>query len=626
MTSRILSGPIIVGAIVAALLFTAGAPVWWSGLGFVGTWAALLGCGLAWLPGSLASDRWSGPALIAASGIACAWFLWTASGYLTGGMTAGSVAVVVVGAVGWVRAIRGNLTRPPERPELIAIAIALGAGFYLTGLNEIWGSDRVFFTFRYDWDVHLHIAGIISEHGLPKLEHSGAARYPIDAVSHVGWPVLVAGVESLTQTSLFTAARGLTVGGFAVIALAACGIARRRLDRLPVVLLVSVAPLVWGGLALAASLARGDVDAILDLRQAWPGPGIVSGVMYYNATQLFAVALVLAGLAVLDRDELPRPIELAAGYALIAISASIKPSLAIVVVPALLLVLTAARRWRELAVVLAVSAAIAAIYFLPALLADELPPRIGWTIGLPDDARSALAHLAATIGVLALVAARWIGLLFAATSRRAVMPGAVVTLALGGALVFALLFREVGRSHGNQFWPLVGIVVVMTPFALAELVRWPKPGFRRVVVHLLIGVHLTAGLIYAANSPAIRARSLKPAQIEAVVAMRELTPKDARVHVMPGVPRILAPFYRRRANWRPPLIASELPAYKRWAAVARGEAPFEPSIVADRDAVILTRRSRRLGPELEALGWTRSYRGDRTSFELWLAPGVSARR
>lgn len=250
-----------------------------------------------------------------------------------------------------------------------------------------------------------------------------------------------------------------------------------------------------------------------------------AGAMYHNAPQLYTVALGMGALALLGAGQtgrVPFGPAFVTAASLTAASFWFKPSLFVVMGPALLAAGLIARRGGKRALGLG-----AAILFLPILFWGLYPRLLGaptlpleWRVDpwafyftrtahrFPAWLSSNGVYLAAAILLLSFGAwviplAAWLGRCAGALRRQAAAawravresPMAVTTLVAGllGLAMALLLIEKGGRAaHGNFTWSLSAAYVLALPL-LVRLAADLRHRAARWVVAVLFLIHLAAG-------------------------------------------------------------------------------------------------------------------------------------
>ncbi len=618
----------------------------WTGLGLL----QLLLIGL-WLPLSLTRHQdasqpcdWTGDLPVAlAGGIATAASFWTFSLFAAGSLHAGSLALVAISAfgVGLVWRRRRGLRFAGSHPVawIAASVFAFGMGLWHHAVTELPVMREIpllyFSDLHLDVPVHVNMAGLVRDGGLPLHSSWGSSEYAYAPLPHTGHAVLIAGTSAILGISLYQAATVLWIEATLLIAWAAFALFAGTRVPAGVRLVGVVGTLVWGAFAwpevyLLYDPLRGSADGAsrLDLMGTW-----IAARGFWNLPQVLSIALTLAGLLLLERfgtlrrARAPGLPTLAAATALIAVSAWTKPSLVLLFGPAFLIWLAANRaRAREWLCVLLIASGGALVYALPALLV-RLPPGPGWSVHVDAEQWRQVAGflLMATPSLLMLAVSPLLRLLGAGWRDREWRTLDLALLAAGGSLLFALLFREdqfVGYRYfqPNLWWGLSACSVLLVPLLGREAVAAiALDGWRRALAGIGLSIALLQifnGLCLAAAYPLLGLRSLPASRAETLAAARARTEPGTRFAIDPLLqPLELLPYLSRPVLMLTSFTSEEdRAAHLAWRALCLQGRPDE-TLLERLDAVVTHVGRRGAGAFLESRGWrAESLHAD---YELW---------
>jgi hypothetical protein len=330
------------------------------------------------------------------------------------------------------------------------------------------------------------------------------------------------------------------------------------------------------------------------------------------------------------------------GFALLlGCSGLVKPSLAIVVFPVLMISLALGRRPAHLALVAAMIAAFTLVYMIPRFYADEVIPGAAWRANWDHLFQLSQMRRAGVFGVGTIVIGNWFYRWMRAGRRQRDLEWVgVLMIAALGAFLFDVVFRETGREFlANQDWPLAAVAVLLVPHLVCTALGWLFPSVRhpgaasrglQVAVTLLVVVHVAGAAVYVARYPHIRKRTVPVAYVGAMRKARALSQPADRFLMPPSLtkadPHLVLQLYlarpvlmnsspkpeidRYRQKW------TQLVAQERWKAAV----PYLKAY----DALITTRRTSGLGKIAQSLGWGKTTLGEKVGLELWQRPRSSS--
>jgi hypothetical protein len=602
--------------------------------------------------------------IAAGGGLVTAVTVWTLSLFALGNFSLGNqilyAACFVGAALAWKG--RGELARDFDHPVvwLCVSVLALGLGLWqhaATELPVVHDVPRLVFSdLQRDLGVHVNMAGLVRDGGLPMQSLWGSADSEFWWLSHTGHLVLIAGFSQWLGVSLYQASSILWIAATILIAWAALALfAGTRIPGVARVLLV-LGTLVWGAFAFPElhrlydplrELATGGFE--LDAPGYW-----VAGRGFWNLPQTLSIALTLCGLLVFEAFAAARRSS-EMGWGLLVIASAFlvgggwsKPSLIIFYGPALVLWLALNRSGiREYSCVLLPLAGGALVYAVPALF-FTLPDAPVWRLA-PN------AEQWTTVFGFALMASPSLVILSAgALLRMLKQPGRpedfrVLDLALlagGGSLLFALFFSEdqfVGFKvfQPNIWWGMSACIVLLVPIlgreAFAEL---GATGWRRVAAFSGLGmglVHVFNGLCLAIAYPTLNLRGHSVSDVEVLTAARGKTASGTRFAIdplledydlvsylsrpvimpviTPAIMPVGAPLDSSAAKASRLALAAERRDLEVWRTFLEGRARAPEALPARFDALIVHRDRRHAAGMLLSRGWRRETLAE--DFELW---------
>lgn len=636
--------------VILGLLLSVGAPVPWNGARLLFAVFVFFFAGYSLVPAHALNPNHSPSAFAQSSlvlllsfgaGLAAAFVCWFLSAYLFKSFLPGTICTLLLAALGAFRFRRNpSITMGFFRsPAALAVSLfSLALGCYIYGVIEVQVGDQFAYSFRWDLFMHMFSAAIVRDSGLPMINKTGSGISDFSFLTHVGYSVFVSGVDDLTRTSVFQAARFLGIFSFWLISIAglslACRLTRSQLGAG----LAACGTLIWGGLLLPFAIHARNIDAMLDpYVHGLFGSCMASGTMYHNGTQFMAVSTLMLGLVSLDaytRDRNLHYLTLAA--VLFVVSGLTKPSSIIVVAPALILVMAVKREnlWAG-AIVVGVFGLGLIAHLLPRILIENLPDMpSSWVANWGNllEPEKILAKLAALgIGwiVVAIVIFEFVRNL--AKPREWNWYDMVIVAWMGGA-VFSMVFTEAGReAHGNQNWSFLGMTIPLAIVLIAKLWMmfsgeiptwkdslWYRP--IRATIMLMLITQLVGGLLYAINYPTITSIKTSAERIEVVKQARNLTVPETRFLIDPELRDLpLWSYLSRPSIWvyKHGRFQQDTNDRRAWLRISNGQSvPNTNAFLASRDAIILGRNTFFLRARLERQGWSGRSLGD--NYELWL--------
>lgn len=563
-------------------------------------------------------------------GIGASLFVWGVSFLLVGRSFPGTLVLLTLAVWGLVthpKSASDDLLLLPDE-FLATCAAALGLGVYHWGLIGIPLGGMIIFPGGSSGDIQFHsgLAALIQSNGLPLVELSGLGVDKFFAPTHLGVPVLLSGMADALAIAPLEASRILAPLGYLILALSVyCLLDDPRIGgrwRF----LFAVSSLAIGSLTFVADLVSFNVNGVAaPVIRATFSPGTASGSIYHNITQLFALGLAATALAVIHKTGWRF---LGIALSLIVVSGLIKPSLIIILMPALLLSwIVTSRSIVKLLQLLVTIVAWILIYYSPALFFDSAS-----TAG--NAFQFSLAKFGepkSLIGLLLLGGAAWVGWTL---SLRRMWKGEATSLewiaglSLWGAALFLLCFREVGREgHLNESWAFAGLVALLVPFYTSR--NWGGTGAKKSVAFLALSffcLQVCAGSLYAVAYTHGRAfrdgyYAIKRDDVKIAEELKNGTPQNARILIDPEL---------SVSSWRvsysigrqmiPPLdIGGSSPAIDPVGLIEALNGEGDNRLILSRDVVVL-KRNRPISTRLEHEGWRKLDRPLPNNAEIWSSP------
>ncbi|MCA9077942.1 MAG: hypothetical protein KDA93_23135 [Planctomycetaceae bacterium] len=580
-------------------------------------------------------------ALMLGGGVMLAVTLGTLSAYVTKSVLPGMVLTGVLGFASSVRLLRDlrgcKLTWGVNRLTFVLVtisAMAMSLWHHVVSEYEISQGSKAVIAYsdlNGDTSFHVYLATSVRDSGLPLRDLYGSTTREYSQVTHTGHGVLIAGLASVLRASEFHVSASLWMSAALLLSWSSMAIVMRSQLSGFIMFVCGILPLMFGPLMIPSFLPFFHPSAALAI-----DPGI-SNRMYWNLPQALSTALAAVALVLFDKycrrvmgGDGERRMLILATLAIVT-SGWVKPSLFIFYAPALLVTLAIQRaRLTSVALTIGILAVGVVTYLLPGFLVDvpELPP---WSFH-PN--RQQAIEVARFVGfgcgaVLLLAVAPLYRLI-----RELVHPQEprVVTLplvAMGGSLLFALLFREerfveFKSFQPNIWWGPSASVLLLLPVLIRHAVRQARITERVSILSLvasaLIVLHLFNGLQFALATPAINTRGFPMKFADAMQAAQQQTAHETRFLLDPMMAWVdLAAFLRRPALFNTNyMFPEDEQILSDWTQLF--EEPNESAGTgwADYDAAIVYDGSRRAQQALQEQGWTVAPLT--SGFQLWTRP------
>ncbi|MGD9853931.1 MAG: hypothetical protein AB7U20_03180, partial [Planctomycetaceae bacterium] len=341
------------------------------------------------------------------------------------------------------------------------------------------GPVIVFSDLHRDSGFHVHLASILAETGLPLRDLYGSPTQEYSPVIHTGHGVLLGSIATVLQTSMYRASTALWIVVMVLLSWSAGVLLSRGSVPHAIVLLGSLCPLVLGPLAVPTMATLTQPPFALN---QFTQSSLTAPRMYWNLPQALSTAMVAVALVCFDGYCRAEPRSRArlrwvfGSAAAMAASGWVKPSLFVFYGPALLIALLVHRAAiRETAAAIATLAGAVAVYLLPSWLVT-VAEHPSWSLHPSVEQTQHVAKfvllgcgpaLLLSFGPLRKLP----GLLVRKSDPQPLTPALV---AMGGSLLFALLFREnryeelkdFSVFQPNIWWGPSACVVLLVPLLL----------------------------------------------------------------------------------------------------------------------------------------------------------------
>ena len=580
--------------------------------------------------------------LATGGGVMSSILAWTLSFFLFKSALVGTIGLVVLVVLGLVRCRLVFSTwnvRHEYGPVLAGAFIAGGLGLWQFGGIELSIKDHVippdrcvdytlFTDLHRDVPIHIHIASLMANTGLPRINLYGIPDKPFHPLAHVGYAVLIAGVSQVTRMSLYESCSCLWIVAYWIILWSALGILVRLRISGALVLVGGLSPLVWGGLGVPPFHYLIDASDLNELPKI-PFP---AGMMYHNFPQVWSISLMSVGLVCLDlftTNSRQRTRYLAVATFAIVISGWVKPSLFILYVPTVVILLAwnrgKALQWAVFALIVCFGTA---VYFLPMLL-EHLPTHREWRIApsLEQTKKVSQLYLLGFGAGFLLLGSRLWSFLLGSDVPRLVNSCDLCLITIAGGGLFAVLFREDRYFPGqvNQLWGPAGCFALCAPF----VVGWCANSYElneRAAVNvwlrragwIFVVVHLLNGTMYAAIYPLLNLRLIRTSYTDIMADAGQATRPTTRFYIDPLLDDtdLMAYLGRPVTYGVSALDEQELAELWSWRDFAVFGQDAHMRRIAQRDAAILHASRIKARAILPQIGWTMIEKLPE-DFELW---------
>ncbi|MCA9040492.1 MAG: hypothetical protein KDA65_09110 [Planctomycetaceae bacterium] len=471
-------------------------------------------------------------------GIANCLLWWILSYHLTKSFWPGMIATLPLTAWGIFKVSRNcpcNWKSTQQTPFIVVTLIALLIGIWHHGVvgNQIALQGKpdappeqmiVFNDRQSDVSFHVLCSTLIQEYGLPRIDPFGTYNEKYMPLGHVGYSTLIAGCSELTRQDPYCITSALWILTYLMLGwLALCCVEQYQLNS-DVAIVAGITPLLWGQLGvpnLRLLITPSTIPNLQGLESK------LAGDQFHNIPQSWSMVFGLAFLFCFQQyQQSGRSYRWwLAGILSLIVSGWVKPSLLILLGPALIICMIVnrnnLREWLSLVISMALGML---VYCLSALMAD-LPSGNKWFFTLTHERFlseiieyqwiPSLTYFGLGLGVGLIYLVLRLKTAFPDIKARHELNWADLSLiAVLGSLLFALLFRELSgdivfnENQPNIRWGISASISILSCFIVVCLAKekyWRDqlqlPGWLRVCAIVLVGVHLFNGLIYAAVYP-----------------------------------------------------------------------------------------------------------------------------
>ncbi|MCA9077938.1 MAG: hypothetical protein KDA93_23115 [Planctomycetaceae bacterium] len=590
-------------------------------------------------------------ALFLAGGLTSLLVTGTASAFLFHDLLLGIIVSAVIGVASVVRLMlhldRGQLRLSIGRRVLVIVTLLpflLGVWLHEISevrFNTVYGQGVAFGSLNDDNSFHVYLASMIEQHGLPLRDLYGSPHQDYAPLVHTGHGVLIASIARITGINLYQSAAALWTVGLVLLAWTGCDVMSRVTTSPSYIFLGALSPLVLGPINLPSIVPFWRPGEALDQVP------LVAARMYWNLPQTLSTALV--GVSLVCFGEYLRNAsngrnsqkQLMITTLLIVASGWVKPSLFIFFAPAMLITLLIHRRGvTDLVIVTLTLGTGVLVYLLP-----------HWLVTLPEAPVWSLTHsLVQTIevgkfvalgcGTALLLAMKPLWILLRSIGARVTADElsssnlALPLVAMGGSLMFALLFREdrfIGHVafQPNIWWGPSGCVVLLIPwlmrFANDRLRDGNSHSWLAIIGIALLSLQTINGIVFAFACPAINTRVYPQPFVEALERARDATATYTTFLIDPGIANIdLANLLHRPALYTTSYMSEpDRQMLDAWNSLF--VPPFDESkedTWRHYDAAIVSNTARVARESLSQREWKMSPLTP--LFELWLNPNGRA--
>lgn len=587
------------------------------------------------------NEKWSKAAAWSArtaTGASIAMFCWTLSLYIFKSTLPGSILFAVIAIASCARYRMMPTGSLPGRMPVLAILIATSIATWHTGAQWLPYRDGIAVSDRFgDYGLHVSYATIVSANGLPLKNTNGLVKPEFEGAAHTGLLVLLAGVVDLVESNFPLATHILVVIAYVLTAVSAYALIEELASNPFIRFCASLSPFLWTSISvIPIAISQRNYGPLLD-----PVSCLQSAVgnQFHNCTQLWCVSLTFAGLVCLKLAFSASRSDsfLTLATTLFVTAGLVKPSLVILVIPALLIVLfmtgySSRSGWCGVSAALLIGGV---TYYMPLAFQHDSVPST-WQF---DPSIAVLASLVFPLTGIAVGAAivfcvRFDALLRDRSILREPKWSDVALISAFGGFLFAVLFHESGirATHGNQFWGFWGTITLLAPhvvvFVLEADERRQRFGhgihnslLRRVAATIVL-LHIVSGVSYVVTYPVWGLRLRSIAQANALFEANRLTSADDRFLIDPlMIPHPLSsdmlPFLGRPVLQYHEHIDAEVDRQLYdWKSLVNGNVPDDTEFVSSRNFIIINQRRVELQSWLRAEGWHRNVILNK-EYELW---------
>ena len=401
------------------------------------------------------------------------------------------------------------------KPLLLPFAIAFLFGFYHYGLKGLTLGEYYIIPGLYSGDLLIHkmYADMIRLFGLPLQDPTGVSEF---SNNRIGIQLMSVFFGATFHMPILLCMQGMAISFYFLLisSIRSILVALRPDEHRWKINLISITPLIWGG---TFSLF---VDAIYHNWRGLIYPYVFSkirllpsGSLYHSMTQAGSVALSSSSvLAILLYMKMRKVGMHTIALALLCVGGLCKPSLIIVLAPALALLHLSDKDYGAFGRLLIMSAAFIVINMLlqftsstgqghgDAFVFDPL-----YKLFQPGITSTVVGYLNTCLMIVFVIYAvpKWLTFREDLSARLS----SFLSVAFLGALAFSLMFHQENTGAGNELWGLLGVSILIVPIFLLSLLERVSNNFKKLVIILSI-MTVTSGIIYAISFPAGKIESI----------------------------------------------------------------------------------------------------------------------
>jgi len=549
---------------------------------------------------------------------------------------------------GWLRCLRsGSVCTVVHSSALSSVILIVGLASLLAlahfGIYEVrWGENYMYRLFREDISHYAFAGSLIRESGMPLIELSGSPEFGYFFLAWNGIPTLIAGISKTTLITPVQSLRLLAVWGYIIIGLSSLALLKGVWADGWKAGLVAFTVFLFGGIYLLTEALRGNTAGLVNpYLFAVVKPGTASGSFYHSMTQVWSTALAGASFVAL-RGAIQKNSRWIIPFCfLIAFSANVKPSYAIFILPAtvILFALTRARLGYWIALILFTMVSLL-LYYLPSLYAGQqvATGAEGWTINFHPQGRYFIRFFLLFGGLIGVGWIYWAEqikqLISALKQHRVVGWSQYWAVGFFGSVVFALFFDQQNPNLHDEYWGMCGLLALGAPQITAfvytratVIIKRNRTATEKIIAYVILLVlftQLLTGTVYALYQASNK-------QSENMIATeRQL--KGLKEKSAPSDKFAFDPLYSSSvgflaSNLARPILRNYFnhPIYtERWASYKQFLS--EPSedgymIISNLSWIVLSNSRKEVEQLLVGKGWVEAGKVDE-QFTLWKNPNA----
>jgi len=394
------------------------------------------------------------------------------------------------------------------KPLLLLFAIAFLLGFYHYGLKGLTLGEYYIIPGFYSGDLEIHkmYADMIWLFGLPLQDPTGVSEF---ANNRIGIQLMSVFFAATFHMPILLCMQGVAISFYFLLvsSIRSILVALWPDENRWKINLISITPLIWGG---TFSLF---VDAIYHNWRGLIFPYVFSkirllpsGSLYHNMTQAGSVALSSSSvLAILLYMKIKKVNMHTIALALLCVGGLCKPSLIVVLAPALALLHLSDKDYGAFKRLLIMSAV-----FIVINMALQFTATTGQSHGdalvfdplhklfQPGIRSLVIAYLNTCLMIVFVIYAAYKWLTFREDISARL--SSFLSVAFLGALAFSLMFHQANTGVGNELWGLLGVSILIVPVFILSMLQGVSNYYKKLVIILSI-ITITSGIIYAICFP-----------------------------------------------------------------------------------------------------------------------------